>query len=117
MIRPASEAQRGVALDPNGAFRYEALSFIMSNTRKRAEAIGLAEKAIRLDSRDHDRYLYLEGWSYTQMGRYEEAIPILNRNLATEVLPIACRSRVSSGWLASRAHAWPSIVVAHTLET
>ncbi len=78
-----SEAQRGVALDPNSAFGYEALSIIMNNTRKRAEAIDLAEKAMRLDPRIHDRYLWLEGSSYTQMGRYEEAIPILKRYLAS----------------------------------
>src|SRR5260370_42451900 len=78
-----SEAQRGVALDPNSAFGYEALSIIMNNTRKRAEAIDLAEKAMRLDPRNHDRYLWLEGSSYTQMGRYEEAIPILKRSLAS----------------------------------
>src|SRR5713226_6704837 len=78
-----SEAQRGVALDPNSAFGYEALSIIMNNTRKRAEAIDLAEKAMRLDPRNHDRYLWLEGSSYTQMGRYEEAIPILKRHLAS----------------------------------
>jgi adenylate cyclase len=78
-----TEAQRALALDPNGASGYEWLSNIMNNTRKRAEAIGLAEKAMRLDPRNHDRYLYLEGWSYTQMGRYEEAIPILKRNLAS----------------------------------
>jgi tetratricopeptide (TPR) repeat protein len=61
----------------------------MNNTRKRAEAIDLAEKAMRLDPRNHDRYLYIEGWSYTQMGRYEEAIPILKRNLASypNILP------------------------------
>ena len=78
-----SEAQRGIALDPNDAFGYVTLAFIMNNTRKRAEAIDLAEKAMRLDPRNHDRYLYIEGWSYTQMGRYEEAIPIFKRNLAS----------------------------------
>ena len=55
----------------------------MNNTKKRAEAIDLAEKAMRLDPRNHDRYLWLEGSSYTQMVRYEEAIPILKRNLAS----------------------------------
>ena len=38
---------------------------------------------MRLDPRNHDRYLYIEGWSYTQMGRYEEAIPILKRGYTT----------------------------------
>ncbi len=55
----------------------------MNNTRKRAEAIDLAEKAMRLDPRRRDFYLYIEGWAYTQMGRYQEAIPLLKRNLAS----------------------------------
>ncbi len=38
---------------------------------------------MRLDPRNHDRYLYIEGWSYTQMGRYEQAIPILKRGYPT----------------------------------
>ncbi len=78
-----TEAQRAIALDPNGAFGYQAPLTIMNNTWRRAEAIDLAKKAMRLDPRNQDSYLYLEGWSYTQMGRYEEAIPILKRNLAS----------------------------------
>jgi len=42
----------------------------------------LAEKAMRLDPRNRDSYLWLVGYSYTQMGRYEEAIPIFKRHLA-----------------------------------
>jgi adenylate cyclase len=78
-----TEAQRAIALDPNSAFGYQTLSYIMNNTRRPAEAIDLAEKVMRLDPRNHDRYLWLEGWSYTVMGRYEEAIPILKRYLAS----------------------------------
>src|SRR6266446_6612005 len=78
-----NEAQRAIALGPNDASGYEWLAWIMNNTRRRAEAIDLAEKAMRLDPRNHDRYLYIEGWSYTQMGRYEEAIPILKRSYTT----------------------------------
>src|SRR5216683_3838919 len=82
-----TEAQRAIALGPNDASGYEWLAWIMNNTRRRAEAIDLAEKAMRLDPRNHDRYLYIEGWSYTQMGRYEEAVPILKRYLASYALP------------------------------
>ena len=82
-----TEAQRAIALGPNDASGYEWLAWIMNNTRRRAEAIDLAEKAMRLDPRNHDRYLYIEGWSYTQMGRYEEAVPILKRYLASYPLP------------------------------
>jgi adenylate cyclase len=82
-----TEARRAIALGPNDASGYEWLAWIMNNTRRRAEAIDLAEKAMRLDPRNHDRYLYIEGWSYTQMGRYEEAVPILKRYLASYPLP------------------------------
>jgi adenylate cyclase len=78
----AAEAERAIALDPNSAVGYSALALIMDFSGKSAEAIGLAEKAMRLDPRNRDLYLYYEGQAYTQMGRYEDAIPILKRNLA-----------------------------------
>ena len=54
----------------------------MDCSGKPAEAIGLAEKAMRVDPRNRDYYLWLEGGAYSQMGRYEEAIAILKRHLA-----------------------------------
>jgi len=53
----------------------------MDFSGKSAEAVSLAEKAMRLDPRNPERYLFEEGWSYTQMGRYAEAISILKRTL------------------------------------
>src|SRR5713101_3642276 len=76
-----AEAERVLALDPNSAAGYSALAQIMDCSGKPAEAIGLAEKAMRLDPLNREGYLYYEGWSYTQMGRYEEAIPMLKRAL------------------------------------
>src|SRR5229473_3145830 len=77
-----AEAERAIALDPNSAVGYRALADIMDFSGKSAEAVGLVEKAMRLDPRNRDLYLFLEGKSYNQMGRYEEAIPILKRHLA-----------------------------------
>jgi adenylate cyclase len=77
-----AEAERAIALDPNSAVGYRALADIMDFSGKPAEAVGLVEKAMRLDPRNRDLYLFLEGKSYNQMGRYEEAIPILKRHLA-----------------------------------
>jgi len=77
-----SEAERAIALDPNSAVGYRGLAEILDFSGKPAEAVGLAEKAMRLDPRNRDLYLFLEGKSYNQMGRYEEAIPILKRHLA-----------------------------------
>jgi adenylate cyclase len=78
-----AEAKRAVALNSNSAFGYEALGYIMDCSGKPAKAIGFAERAMRLDPRHHDSYLYLVGWAYTQAGRYEEAIPILKEQLAS----------------------------------
>jgi adenylate cyclase len=78
-----AEAERAIALDPNSAVGYRGLAEIMGFSGKPAEAVGMAEKAMRLDPRNRDFYLYFEGWSYTLMGRYKEAIPILKRHLAS----------------------------------
>jgi tetratricopeptide (TPR) repeat protein len=53
----------------------------MDSMGKPAEALVAAEKAIRLDPL-HVAYRYLLGDAYTQLGRYEEAIPVLKRDLA-----------------------------------
>ncbi len=62
--------------------RYTALADILDSSEKPAEVVGLAEKALRLDPRNLERHLFNEAWSYSQMGRYEDAIPILKRHLA-----------------------------------
>jgi len=53
----------------------------MNDTGKPAEALVAAEKAIRLDPL-LTVFLWQLGEAYTQLGRYEEAIPVLKRDLA-----------------------------------
>jgi adenylate cyclase len=77
-----TEAERGIALNPNAAFGYWALAEVKNTTGKSAEALVATEKAMRLDPHNLDFYLYQQGWAYTQLGRYEEAIPGLKRDLA-----------------------------------
>jgi tetratricopeptide (TPR) repeat protein len=77
----ASEAQRSIALDPNYAQGYEQLALVMNNMGKPGEAVVPAEKAIRLNPL-YVAYLSQLGDAYTLLGRYEEAIPLLKRNLA-----------------------------------
>jgi adenylate cyclase len=77
-----AEAERAIALAPNSAVGYRALADIMGFSGKPAETVVLADKAMRLDPRNRERYLFEEGWAYGPMGRYEEAIPILKRYLA-----------------------------------
>jgi tetratricopeptide (TPR) repeat protein len=77
-----TEAERGIALDPNSALAYSSLADVMNNMWKPAEALVAAEKGMRLDPRNNGRYLVQQGWAYTQLGRYEEAIPLLKQDLA-----------------------------------
>jgi adenylate cyclase len=80
----ASEARRSIALDPNFADGYATLATVMNNMGKPAEALVAAQKAIRLNPLEEDVYghLYQLGQAYTLLGRYEEAIPVLKRDLA-----------------------------------
>jgi tetratricopeptide (TPR) repeat protein len=77
-----TEAQRGIALDRNYATGYLWLADVMNTMARPADALVAAEKAVRLDPRRSDRYLSEQGQAYTQLGRYEEAIPALKRALA-----------------------------------
>jgi adenylate cyclase len=77
-----TEAQRGIALNRNFAFGYLALAHVMNGIARPAEALVAVEKAMRLDPRNHDYYVFEQGLAYTQLGRYEEAIPAFKRDLA-----------------------------------
>jgi tetratricopeptide (TPR) repeat protein len=80
--RAASEAQRSIALDHNFPLGYGRLANVMNATWKPTEALVAAEKAIRLDPFNVAHYLFEQGTAYTQLGRYEEAIPVFKRDLA-----------------------------------
>jgi adenylate cyclase len=77
-----NEAQRGVALDPNSAFGYFALAEVLNQQWKPAEALAAAEKAMRLDPRNTVNYAWDQGWAYTLLGRWEEAINLINSFVA-----------------------------------
>mgnify|MGYP001255536670 CR=1 FL=1 len=72
-----TEAERGIALNPNEPFGYLLLAEIMNVMGRPAEALVTVGKAMRLDPRNSDAYPYQfeQGWAYTQLGRYGEAIP------------------------------------------
>ena len=80
--RAATEAQRSIALDHNFALGYGRLANVLNNMGKPAEALVAAQRAIRLDPFNVAHYLYEQGAAYTQLGRYEEAIPVFKRDLA-----------------------------------
>jgi adenylate cyclase len=77
-----AERERAVTINPNYAAGYGALSNALIQSVKPEEALRAAEKAIRLDPAGQDYYGALIGVSYNVMGRYEEAIPYLERAVA-----------------------------------
>jgi adenylate cyclase len=77
-----AEAQRGIALDGNSADSYFWLAEVLNNQGKPTEALIAAQKAMRLDPRNGANYLFEEGFAYSQLGLWEEAIPALRTCLA-----------------------------------
>jgi adenylate cyclase len=72
--RAMAEAQRAVALAPNDADGYQNLGGILVWVGRPEEAIGLIEKAIRLNPRHPPIYLQSLSFAYRIARRYEEAI-------------------------------------------
>jgi adenylate cyclase len=77
-----ADGERAVALSPNFAQGYVSLSDALVNDRKPEEALHAAQKAMRLDPANQDLYAYAVGNAYNQMGRYQEAIQVLEKTLA-----------------------------------
>jgi adenylate cyclase len=77
-----AEAEQAVALNPNDVWGYHLLAETLNFSGKPEEALGAAEKAMRLDPRNRELYLVEIGFAYRWMGRYEEAITALKRVLA-----------------------------------
>jgi TolB-like protein/DNA-binding winged helix-turn-helix (wHTH) protein/Tfp pilus assembly protein PilF len=76
------EIERAIALEPNLAWGYAVQANLLSNVGRPEEAIGLVEKAMRLDPPPYaDDYTFSLGLALYLAGRYEEAIAPLQRYL------------------------------------
>jgi adenylate cyclase len=76
-----AEAERAITLDPNDADAYASLGWILSLSGRPEEAIGLVEKALRLNPHDRFFYSYYLGLAYRLTGQNEEALVALKRSL------------------------------------
>jgi adenylate cyclase len=77
-----AEEERAIALNPNNADSYRMLADVLTMAGRPAEAIGLMEKAMRLNPRYPAVYLASLGGAYLWTGRYEEAIATLKQALS-----------------------------------
>ena len=76
MNRPLLQAERAVALGPNEAENTGQLGLILNFAGQPEEAIGLIEKAMRLNPQYPYNYLTWLGMAYRLAGRYDEAIAV-----------------------------------------
>jgi adenylate cyclase len=77
-----TEAQRVIARDPNSALGYQTLAAVLITQDRPQEAQAAVDKAMRLDPRNKVNYLWVRGWSNSELGRWEEAIWDLKSYLA-----------------------------------
>jgi len=77
-----ADAQRAVAVNPNDAQAYAALSAAESSAGKPEESLRAAEQAIRLDPAARDIDGYMVGTAYVEMRLFQEAVPVLKRCIA-----------------------------------
>jgi adenylate cyclase len=75
----AAEVQRAAGLAPNSAYAAVALADVMNGTGRPTEALAAADGAMRLDPDHATDYMVEKGWSYSQLGRWQESIAALNR--------------------------------------
>jgi adenylate cyclase len=74
----AAKAREAIGLNPDSGSGYFALAEVMNATQRPEEALAAVEKGALLDPHN-DIYLAEQGWAYTQLGRWEEAITVLKR--------------------------------------
>lgn len=77
-----TEAERAIALNPNGADAYWTLGFILNYVQRYQDALRAVEKAMRLNPHYPPYYLLDLGKAYRFLGQPEEAIAALKGALA-----------------------------------
>jgi adenylate cyclase len=78
----AAEVEKAIALNPDFGPGYFELAEVMNANGRPLEALAAVEKGVRLDPHNH-KYLFQQGWAYTQLRRWEEAISVLKHFLTS----------------------------------
>jgi adenylate cyclase len=80
--RAVADGQREIALNPNSYNGYAALSDALACDGQPKEAIRVAQKGMQLDPGLHAWYAFFIARPNVDMGRYNEAIPLLKEHIA-----------------------------------
>ena len=76
-----ADGERAVTINPNYALGYVTLADTRIIDAKPEAALRAVQKAIRLDPTSKDKYSTEAGIAYVDMGRYEDAIPLLRQSI------------------------------------
>jgi len=76
-----AEAERAVALRPNGADHHVWLAMVLTSAGRPEEALGLIKKALRLNPLPPNWYFLVLGDAQRMLGQYEEAIDAYKKAL------------------------------------
>src|SRR6266851_1511235 len=79
--RAIADSEHAIALDPNYTWGYVRLADALIRSGRPADGIGWAEKVMRLDPRNRNRYFLDVGLAYFAMGRYEESVSAYKQSL------------------------------------
>jgi len=104
-----AEIHRAIALAPNSADAYFLAAETLSACGKPSEGLEIAQKAMRLDPKNSDWYLFEVGFADLKMGRSKEAVPVLERFLISYPNHVGARTILTVAFVESgmmeQAHA------------
>jgi len=104
-----AEIHRAIALAPNSANAYFLAAETLSACGKPSEGLEIAQKAMRLDPKNSDWYLFEVGFADLKMGRSKEAVPVLERFLISYPNHVGARTILTVAFVESgmmeQAHA------------
>jgi tetratricopeptide (TPR) repeat protein len=80
-VQAVAEGERAVSINPNCSMGFDFLATALNAVGKPGEALSAIEKAERLDPAGRDFFAGAVGRAYLLMGRYQDAIPALQRHV------------------------------------
>ena len=94
-----ADGERAIALNPNSADGYQALSGALCNELRSTECLKAAETSIRLNPAAQDFYSLMVGIADNQLGRYQQADGVLERTLGAYPNNLTARLALATAYV------------------